>query len=195
VAVPAVKKHKMFVAAVAVVFFLILAFAGWTYAVLSFGKALSSPRIFESISPYQTGRALFVTTGLQDRGLVLYIDDFNAENRYVKVGTIYWTSTKAVAAIWSMDGSIIACKNEFGNALYFSYAYDYNNHQLFYPPGISSSSIDSNASKEEWEKHSRKMALLLEERGGESPSIDLNAVYGNGRSPSLWEWARLKKYK
>jgi hypothetical protein len=143
VAVPAVKKNKIFFATVAAVFFLILASAGWQYVGLSFGMALSNPRIFESMSPYQTGRALFVTTGLQDRGIVLYIDDFNAENRYVKVGTIYWESMKAVAAIWSMDGTILACKNEFGNTLYLSYVYDFKHNELFYPPGISSNSMDS----------------------------------------------------
>ncbi|HBC87761.1 MAG TPA: hypothetical protein DCZ94_12470 [Lentisphaeria bacterium] len=156
-------------------------------------KGFMNPLIYESPSPSQMGKAMFVTQGFQDRGMHLYISDNKARQENIDVGEIFWSHTKATRATWSKDGSIIACENDIGNHEYFSYVYDFQKDILYYPPGISWCSAEYNLSEEAWAEHSQKMKLLIDERGGRTKDIDLNLIYGNGRAPSTKEWEELNK--
>jgi hypothetical protein len=186
------KRYKVLIVIIIIPIMLLLIKAGFSHIKDSFSRGLSNPIVFESQSPYQMGKALFVSEGMQDRGISLYIHDYRSEHKFVYVGTLYWPCTRAIEACWSKDGSILACKNQLEEDVYFSYIYDFKNNDMFYPPSTSWSRSDYKSVKEEWCKHSEKMEALLGARGGKSVVLDLKNVYGNGYPASLEEWRRMK---
>lgn len=183
------------------------------YGFVQFGRGLemtfSRPDLYLSLGTTKDCQAHFLEEGFQDRFLSLFVASSLEQNAAPKlVADLDWTTKCFDSAVWSRDGSVIACranvvtedaaeaaKESQGKAgsfhgkpdyLPFSCAYDFREKKSFvFKP-------NDRGSRQDWEAHSNAIKELLDSRGGPGKEITRQEI---DRQKQKLDWAGWQVYR
>lgn len=207
---PMMKKRGCLIAAVLVVGVIGLACYGFVQATRKLELGFSSPYVFVSTGATEEWQTHFLTEGFQDRGIYLLVRPVDeSPDNLVLVADLAWFANYFDTAVWSGDGSVIACRANVGiredatesarkeqdldhvfqpivQHTFFACAYDFRQGEtivLRHP---------CESSRAEWEVHSKTIEELLKSRGGLGKEISSNEI--KEQSTKL-DWALWQVYQ
>jgi len=165
----------------------LLAFA-WQQFVVHEAMAATSPSLFIATGPAVGNQAHFITLGRQDRVITLFVlPASDSHGKPAPVARIE-LDRKIEAAVWSRDGSMIACRwRNDANVIEYSYAYDFVERKTIMPSGVTANSIDRK-SPIDWTGNNNAIEKLLESRGGTGHQLTRSNIEQGSHKLDSAEW-------
>jgi hypothetical protein len=168
---------------------------------------MDSPYLFVSDGAMEAYQAHFVTEGFQDRGISLFVSPTSGSDKApTLVDDLAAPWCRFGEAVWSSDGSVIACRAHVTTEDAVNSARKERKNDEFYLPPTDCTPYacaydfreakaivmkrSSFGRKADWEAHSQKIEELLKARGGLGGKVTEQEIDEHKKKMDWTQWQR-----